>query len=265
MSDLPSGWEWATLDDLQAAEPRAITDGPFGSNLTSAHYTESGARVIRLQNIGDGVFVDGYAYISLDHYEKLKLHNVRQGDLVIASLGSDLPRACIAPELGAPAIVKADCIRVRLHPSIDVRWVLYALISPQSRRYVANRIRGVGRPRLGLGEIRKIPIPIPPPADQAALGDVVDGHLSAIKDLESTLRGILGRSNRLRTSVIAAAVGGSVSLSCTPGQTARKILDEISESRAGIPRRSRKARSGIQGGEAAVGPVEEFQQGELPL
>jgi len=169
MSDLPRGWEWATLDDLQAAEPRAITDGPFGSNLTSAHYTNGGARVIRLQNIGDGDFVDERAYISLEHYEELKAHDARRGDLVIASLGSNLPRACIVPELGAPAIVKADCIRVRLDDSVNSRWILYALISPESRRHVATRMRGVGRPRLGLGEIRKIPIPVPPLAEQCRI------------------------------------------------------------------------------------------------
>ncbi|MFY1695699.1 restriction endonuclease subunit S [Solwaraspora sp. WMMA2101] len=180
MSDLPRGWEWATLDDLQAAEPRAITDGPFGSNLTSAHYTDGGARVIRLQNIGDGDFVDERAYISLEHYDELKAHDVRRGDLVIASLGNNLPRACIVPALEAPAIVKADCIRVRLHESVDSRWILKTLISPESRRYAATRTRGVGRPRLGLGEIRKIPIPVPPLAEQRRIVAALDVSLDRI-------------------------------------------------------------------------------------
>ena len=32
----------------------SVCDGPFGSALKSEHYTESGARVIRLGNIGEG-------------------------------------------------------------------------------------------------------------------------------------------------------------------------------------------------------------------
>jgi hypothetical protein len=63
MSDLPTGWTWATLEELLAVEDRAITDGPFGSKLASRHYTMSGARVIRLQNIGDCIFNDERAYI----------------------------------------------------------------------------------------------------------------------------------------------------------------------------------------------------------
>jgi type I restriction enzyme S subunit len=44
-----------------------MTDGPFGSNLKSSHYVDEGPRVIRLQNIGFGEFVDEEAHISRDH------------------------------------------------------------------------------------------------------------------------------------------------------------------------------------------------------
>jgi len=56
LPDLPAGWAWATLETLASPEPNSITDGPFGSKLKTEHYTDHGARVIRLQNIGDGDF-----------------------------------------------------------------------------------------------------------------------------------------------------------------------------------------------------------------
>ena len=95
-------WAVATLNDLQADEPRAITDGPFGSNLASRHYTESGPRVVRLQNIGDGRFIDERAHISEEHFESLRAHEVLPGDLLVASLGEVLPRACLAPATLGP-------------------------------------------------------------------------------------------------------------------------------------------------------------------
>lgn len=91
MSNLPPGWTWTTLEELLAIEDRAITDGPFGSKLASRHYTTSGARVIRLQNIGDRIFNDEHAYISLDYFEELRAHEARGGDLVAVSLGDELP------------------------------------------------------------------------------------------------------------------------------------------------------------------------------
>jgi len=38
-----------------------MCDGPFGSSLKSEHYSNSGVRVIRLQNLGVGRFIDGDA------------------------------------------------------------------------------------------------------------------------------------------------------------------------------------------------------------
>jgi len=146
--EIPPHWHWVTLNELQADEPRAITDGPFGSNLTSAHYTDSGPRVVRLQNIGDGEFVDARAHISPEHFARLQTHEVLPGDLLIASLGDSPPRTCIAPKWLGPAIVNADCIRVRLSPAVEPRWVMYALQAPSTRRWAAERPTGSEGPGL---------------------------------------------------------------------------------------------------------------------
>jgi len=173
-------WPVVTLDYLQADEPRAITDGPFGSNLASRHYTDDGPRVVRLQNIGDGHFVDARAHISEAHFESLRAHEVRAGDLLVASLGEVLPRACLAPPSLGPAIVKADCIRVRLRSDVDSRWVMYSLQRPEARRFADAHRHGVGRPRLGLKVIRQIPIPLPPLRDQQRIVDLLEDHLSRL-------------------------------------------------------------------------------------
>jgi restriction endonuclease S subunit len=173
-------WPVVALDDVAASEPRAITDGPFGSNLASRHYTEVGPRVVRLQNIGDGRFVDARAHISQEHFDSLRAHEVQGGDLLVASLGEVLPRACLAPDWLGPAIVKADCIRVRLSDAVDPRWVLYALQRPAVRRWAEEHRHGVGRPRLGLKTIRAIPLPLPPLDEQRRIVDLLEDHLSRL-------------------------------------------------------------------------------------
>ncbi|MDQ0811402.1 type I restriction enzyme S subunit [Streptomyces sp. B3I7] len=204
--ELPTGWAWSTLQDLLACEPRAITDGPFGSNLKSAHYTESGARVIRLQNIGDEGFRDERAYISLEHFETLRAHEVREGDLLLASLGETLPRVAIAPKLGEPAIVKADVIRARLHSKVATKWVYYALLAPQSRAYAGALIKGVGRPRLGMAAMRAIPVPVPPLAEQHRIVEALEEQLSRIDSGAATLRAARRRLEGLRKRALVSVV-----------------------------------------------------------
>lgn len=180
-------WPVVPLSDLQSDEPRAITDGPFGSNLASRHYTDQGPRVVRLQNIGDGRFIDEEAHISEEHFELLRAHEVRAGDLLLASLGAVLPRACLAPASLGPAIVKADCIRVRLSPDVEPRWVLYALQRPEVRRWAEDHRHGVGRPRIGLKAIRQIPVPLPPLAEQRRIVELLEDHLSRLDAADTYL------------------------------------------------------------------------------
>jgi type I restriction enzyme S subunit len=81
MSELPYGWITASVDDLRSASPNSITDGPFGSNLKTSHYTSSGPVVVRLGNIGSCQFIDNdRAHISSKHFASLKKHHVFGGD-----------------------------------------------------------------------------------------------------------------------------------------------------------------------------------------
>jgi type I restriction enzyme, S subunit len=106
VSGLPQGWAEVRVGDVAAS----LVDGPFGSNLKTEHYTQEGARVIRLQNIGDGRFDDtDKAFISDDRYQLLRRHVAEPGDVLIAALGDVLPRVCLVPPELGPAIVKADC------------------------------------------------------------------------------------------------------------------------------------------------------------
>ena len=87
LPELPEKWVWTTVGALAAPEKNSITDGPFGSNLKTEHYTTIGPRVIRLQNIGDYRFVDVEAHISNQHFDTLTKHQIRAGDVAIACLG----------------------------------------------------------------------------------------------------------------------------------------------------------------------------------
>jgi type I restriction enzyme S subunit len=225
-------WPVVPLNDLQADEPRAITDGPFGSNLASRHYTDHGPRVVRLQNIGDSSFVDEKAHISQEHFESLRAYEVLPGDLLIASLGEVLPRACLAPPALGPAIVKADCIRVRLHPDVEPRWVMYAMQRPAVRRWADNHRHGVGRPRLGLKAIRQIPVPLPPLDEQRRIVALLEDHLSRLDAAQAGLAAAARRAERLRWSAATTEVGKAGGTEVRLGDIA-DVRNGIFVSRAG--------------------------------
>lgn len=223
--ELPRGWAWAQLQDLTASERRSITDGPFGSNLKTAHYTTTGPRVIRLQNIGDGEFKREDAHISPEHFESLRAHSVQSGDLIVASLGESLPRACLVPHWVPPAIVKADCIRVRLHSDVNRSYVNMALQDPRLRRATAADIKGVGRPRLGLRGIRQLTVPVPPRAEQDRIVEVIEAQFARLGAISGAVSAVMSKIEAMRRTVLAQAFAGRL-VSQSPSDEAASVMLE---------------------------------------
>ncbi|MEV7900955.1 restriction endonuclease subunit S [Streptomyces anulatus] len=186
---------------------REIADGPFGSSLTSSHYSDSGARVVRLGNIGPARFKDGdAAFISMEYFNDLRRHEVKPGDLLIAGLGDEnhsVGRACVAPNNLGPAIVKADCFRVRLDQSRLLHtYAAWALSSAVVSGQVLTLTRGSTRARINLEVARDIQLPVPPLEEQRRIADFLDAETARIDRLDRHDQKLLGLLGERRKAVI---------------------------------------------------------------
>ncbi len=232
MTKLPEGWARASVEELAAIG--GVTDGPFGSNLKTEHYTDAGPRVVRLQNIGDGVFRDERAHISDERFDRLQKHSVQENDVLVASLGELLPRACLAPSSLGPAIVKADCIRVRPAESVIPAYLAGALNAPQTRSQVSGSIKGVGRPRINLSDLRALQLPVAPMAEQERIVVAIDEAFSKLDAGEAGVGNVRQLLKRMRDAVLSAAVTGRlVSPDPTDTPAAKLLADLGAEARPG--------------------------------
>ena len=173
----------------------SIVDGPFGSSLTSSHYSHEGARVIRLGNIGVNTFRnDDKAFIAQSYADKLAAHEVVEGDVVIAGLGDEnmpLGRAAVVPSIG-PAIVKADCYRVRPNELVTSNYLAWALSSPQSRAQFKTLSRGATRERLNTRVVQDLRMPLIPLAAQTEL-------LREFHELSARIDDMIADAQRLKS------------------------------------------------------------------
>lgn len=190
---------------------QSVKDGPFGSKIKSEHYRPSGARVVRLQNIGIGEFLDkDAAFIGLDYYEELRSsHGFQAGDLVVAGLGDEanpLGRAAAVPDAMLPAVNKADCFLVRPGPNIVSEYLLLALNSRDVLSDVAAQARGTTRSRISSGSYKQLSVPVP---DLATQREVV-ARAAEVGQLRNTFILELKFLRQLRKSMLNTEVGHHV-------------------------------------------------------
>ncbi len=141
----------------------------------------------------------------------MRKHEVHGGDLVVAALGEELPRACVIPDWVGPAIVKADCIRVRPDTSLALpRYLDFALNFEQTRKRTGTIIHGVGRPRLNLTEIKSIEVPLAPLEEQRRIVAKIEELFSDLDAGVAALGRVRANLKRYRAAVLKAAVEGKL-------------------------------------------------------
>lgn len=188
----------------------AWCDGPFGSSLASAHYSDTGARVVRLGNIGRGAFKDvARAFISSDHFSELKRHEVRPSDLLVAGLGDErnpLGRACVAPDLG-DAVVKADCFRFRLDEQVLLpAFAAWYLSSERGWARTAQLAQGSTRARANLGLMTSVRVPRPSLEQQRRSVGMIEDHRERLLLTQRALDHQLALMQERRQALITATV-----------------------------------------------------------
>ena len=156
----PREWPVSTIKETAVA----YGDGPFGSNLKSSDYVEDGVRVIRLGNILQGAFSEkDRSFVSFEKYEKLKKYECKPGEVVIATLGDPILRACLVPDFGAPSIHKADCMYYETDKAkVLPAFAMNVINQPAMLQRATEDAHGQTRIRINSTQTGNLPIIVPP-------------------------------------------------------------------------------------------------------
>jgi type I restriction enzyme S subunit len=198
---------------------RSITDGPFGSAFSSSDYSDHGAAVVRLGNIGFAEYrYRDQAHIPLSLYRNFMRHKVDGGSILIAGLGdtrNHAGRACVAPDLGL-AIVKGKCFCARAELAVaDPEFIAFLLSSPIGRDSMESR--GSTRSMINLELVKSALVPIPSLGDQRRIA----GAMNSADDVSRSVEYQLAQQCELllerRQALITAAVTGQIDVTTAGG------------------------------------------------
>lgn len=163
-------WSEVPLEDLAVGDAPIVygilKPGPnIPGGIPYVRPTEMGDREIRLGRV---------LRTTQKIASEFRRSTLRTGDLVLTIVGTIGKIAFVPPELDGGNITQCS-VRIRTDPKkANPRYLSWALESPRVRRQYDEYRFGSGVPRLNVGHVRALKIPLPPLPEQRRIADILD-------------------------------------------------------------------------------------------
>jgi|SRR5579862_173479 len=178
--DLPSSWIWVRLADICSKTGSGST--PRGGKSV---YGDHGVPFLRSQNIyDDGLRLDDVAYIDDETNAKMAGTALRSDDLLLNITGGSIGRCCLVPSGLGKANVSQHVAIIRLAISGIHGYLHRLILSPYFQSFVFGEQTGAGRGGLPKNRMDRIPVALPPLAEQRRIVAKVDELIALCDRLE---------------------------------------------------------------------------------
>jgi type I restriction enzyme S subunit len=207
---VPDGWKTYTLAKVASSADRySLTGGPFGSNLKVSDYTESGIRIIQLQNIGDGKFLNNYKiYTSTEKADELSSCNIYPDDIIMSKMGDPVARATIMPSFSSRYVMASDGIRLAIdRDHFDNRFILNAINFHSFRGQAEMNGTGTTRKRIGLSALRELYLIAPPLPEQKKIASILTSVDDVIEKTEAQISKLQDLKKGMMTELLTKGIG----------------------------------------------------------
>lgn len=203
--EIPEHWAWCRLGDLGN-----FRRGPFGSALTKGIFVKTGYKVYEQKNAIYDNHTLGEYYITSEKFEELKGFIVKPHDLIVSCSGATLGRIAEIPEGAEEGIINQALMRMTLFQmGITNSFFIKLFRSPYMQKKIFDKAWGSAIPNMvGLVEIKKILIPLPPLHEQEQIVAKLEELMAFCDGLEQSIKESQGYNEKFLQQVLREALQG---------------------------------------------------------
>ncbi len=176
----------STLEQICLHENRAIISGPFGSNISSKYFVDTGIPVIRGNNLSlnfDKFYDEGFVFVTKEKADELKCYAYRD-DLIFTAAGT-IGQVGLIPQNSQyeEYVISNKQIRARIDTKkIDLLYAYYWYSSPWIKSLLIRSNKGSTVPLLTLSEVKDLPIVYPEDIqEQSSIVSIIEAISKKIK------------------------------------------------------------------------------------
>lgn len=234
--DLPKGWTWAAAESLC----ESVHSGTTPERELLKAREKSGVPFIKVYNLTmDGVldFSIDPTFVDRDHHRNRMVRSrTLPGDVLTNIVGPPLGKVSLVPDSYPEWNINQAVAAFRPRDSLLNRFLSFYLQSEVSQSWLrATTKTTTSQVNLAITTCRRLPIPVPPLAEQSRICDEVERLLSNANAAESTTYESMRRSDALRQSVLKAAFEGELVVQDPTDEPASILLQRIALERVAAP------------------------------
>lgn len=220
---IPRSWRWVPLAAICSKTGSGST--PRGGKNA---YKPSGIPFLRSQNVYDeGLRLDDVAYIDNATHEKMAGTAVYPGDLLLNITGGSMGRCARVPDNYRNANVSQHVAIIRVRDPGTQDYLHKCILSPFFQALVFGEQTGAGRGGLPKNKMDRLPIPLPPLAEQHRIVATVDELMALCDRLEAAQAEREARRDRLVSASLARVTEADSNDSTSAPTSARFHLDHF--------------------------------------
>ena len=196
-----------------------IQTGPFGTQLNTKDYTESGVKVLNQKTLINDEYILGEEFISYEKFQELKGFNVMEGDLIMGTRGSfgtsnrtTFGKVSEVPSGLGDCVLHPCLIRIRLNDNLVNKTYFKYYINDST--LFLDQIRNTSNSTTieviyGV-TLKDIKIPIPSKNEQLQIVDYLNLKTKEIDDLVQLEHKKIDLLKEYRQSLISEVVTGKI-------------------------------------------------------
>lgn len=180
-----------------------IQTGPFGSSLHQSDYQVGGTPVINPASLKDGkiVPIDSMA-IGPDTLKRLEVFCLKEGDIVMARRG-EMGRCAIVTKAEDGWLCGTGSLVLRMPTGMYAPFLALVIGAPEAREYLGGASVGATMQNLNQGILAKMPVGVPPLAEQRRIVAKVEQLMALVDALETQLAASRTTAANLLSALVA--------------------------------------------------------------
>jgi len=231
LPELPKEWDWTKFDEICEDSPNAIKAGPFGSSLKKEFYVSEGYKIYGQEQVIRGDSEYGDYYIDEERFEKLKSCQVKPGDLLISLVGT-IGRTLILPDGIKKGIINPRLIKISLDQNVTLfRYIQIYFQSAVAKSFFKIASHGGTMDILNMRILKKLPIPLPPLAEQQKIIELYGQEFSLMNKTKMHVQEIQKKIQVLKNKILQISFEGKLVPQDPNDEPASELLKRIKASK----------------------------------